>query len=69
MNEKVCKNCPYQYYVGKKYHTQIMRILWRIDKYLLTKLNIPDIYKLEDEIVKLQQIFDCETEIEGKENE
>ena len=57
-----CNCCQYSYYVGKKYHNQIMRILWRIDKYLLTKLNITDIHNLEDEIVKLQQIFDCEIE-------
>lgn len=56
-----CNCCQYSFYVGKKYHAQIMRILWRIDKYLLTKLNISDIHNLEDEIVKLQQIFDCET--------
>lgn len=63
-DECTCRQCSY--YVGKKYHNQIMRILWRIDKYLLTKLNISDIHNLEDEIVKLQQIFDCEKEDENE---
>lgn len=63
-DECICRQ--YSYYVGKKYHNQIMRILWRIDKYLLTKLNISDIHNLEDEIVKLQQIFDDETDNENE---
>ena len=60
MRENVCKNCPYQYYVGKKYHFQLLKILWILAKYLLQKLSIPDISNLNDEIVKLQNIYESE---------
>lgn len=42
-----------QYYVGRKYHRQLMKVLWKLSKYLLTKLSIPDIHDLEDAIVML----------------
>ena len=44
----------------KQYHNQLMRVLWRIEHYLTTKLNIPDIHNLEDEIVELEKIYDNE---------
>jgi hypothetical protein len=37
-----------------------MRIFWRISKYLLTKLNIPDIHELENAIVELENIYEAE---------
>lgn len=55
-----CLDC--HYYVGTKYHKQLMRIFWRISKYLLTKLSIPDIHGLENEIVELEKIYEEETE-------
>lgn len=60
MRENVCKNCPYQYYVEKKYHSQLIKILWILAKYLLPKLSIPDISNLNDEIVKLQNVYESE---------
>lgn len=60
MCENVCKNCPYQYYVGKKYHSQLIKILWILAKYLLRKLSITDIFNLNDEIVKLQNVYESE---------
>ena len=63
-----CKNCECQYYVGRKYHQTLMRIFWRISKYLLTKLSIPDIHNLEDEIVMLERIYEEDLEdFEGEE--
>jgi len=35
-----------QYYVGRNYHKQLMIVFWKISKYLLTKLSIPDIHDL-----------------------
>lgn len=63
-----CKNCECHYYVGRKYHKALMRIFWTISKYLITKLSIPDIHNLEDEIVELERIYEGEDE-EGAENE
>lgn len=60
MCENVCKNCPYQYYFQKKYHYKLVKILWILEKYLLTKLSIPDIYNLANEIVNLQNIYESE---------
>ena len=57
---KGCRCCDCQYYVGRKYHQQLMRIFWRISKYLLTKLNIPDIHELENAIVELENIYEAE---------
>lgn len=41
-----------------KYHRQLMKILWVISAYLLTRLDLSDYRRLEDEIVKLQNIYD-----------
>lgn len=51
-----------QYYVGRKYHRQLMKVLWKLSKYLLTKLSIPDIHDLEDAIVMLERIYEEDTE-------
>lgn len=48
-------------------HQALMRIFWRISKYLLTKLSIPDIHNLEEEIVTLERIY--EEDFEEKEND
>lgn len=53
-----CPYCESKYYVGRKYHHQLVKIFWRLEKYLLTQLSIPDIHNLEDEIVKLEQIYE-----------
>lgn len=53
-----CVNC--QYYVGRKYHKQLMKILWIMFQYLITKLSIPDIRNLENNIVELENIFESE---------
>lgn len=37
---------------------QLIKILWIIQKYLLTKLAIQDIHHLDDEIVKLENIWE-----------
>ena len=62
-----CKYCECKYYVGRKYHQTLIRIFWRISKYLLTKLSIPDIHNLEDEIVELERIY--EEDEEGAEDD
>lgn len=61
------KNLDSQYYVGRNYHRQLMKILWRLNKYLLTKLSIPDIHNLEDEIVKLETIYEQDEDSIGAE--
>lgn len=52
-----------EYLFIKRYHEQMMRILWRIYKHLTVKLSIPDIYDLETEITELEKIFEqyCES--------
>ena len=44
MRENVCKNCPYQYYVGKKYHSQLIKILLILAEYV----NLQNIYESEE---------------------
>lgn len=53
-----CTNCDCKYYVGRKYHQQLMKVFWRINQYLLAKLSIPDIHELEDNIVELEKIYE-----------
>lgn len=60
MCKNVCKNCPYQYFNQKKYHYKLVKILWILEQYLITKLSIPDIYNLNNEIVNLQNIYESE---------
>lgn len=57
-----------QYYVGRKYHRQLMKVLWKLSKYLLTKLSIPDIHDLEDAIVMLERIYEEDEEQTNDEN-
>lgn len=54
----------YHFFI-KKYHYQLMKILWRIYKHLTVKLSIPDIYDLETEITELEKIYDAYSETEG----
>ena len=42
------------------YHYKLIKILWILEKYLITKLSIPDIYNLNNEIVNLQNIYESE---------
>ena len=51
-----------QYYVGRKYHQQLMKVFWKISKYLLAKLSIPDIHDLEESIVQLERIYEEDEE-------
>ena len=44
----------------KVFFKQLIKILWIIQKYLLTKLEISDIHHLDDEIVKLENIWEAE---------
>lgn len=59
-NEINCRRCDCQYYVGRKYHQQLMKVFWILTKYLLRSLNISDYRKLEDEIVELENIYESE---------
>lgn len=58
INCRCCIDC--QYYVGRQYHKQLMKVFWRLSKYLLRSLNITDYRNLEDEIVKLENIYESE---------
>ncbi len=55
-----CRCIDCQYYVGRQYHQQLMKVFWRLSKYLLKSLNISDYRNLEDEIVKLENIYEGE---------
>ena len=44
------------YYVGKKYHNQLIKILWEISR--VNKLTFVNQRKLDNLIVELENIFE-----------
>ena len=44
------------YYVGKKYHNQLIKILWEISR--VNKLSFVNQRKLDNLIVELENIFE-----------
>lgn len=46
--------------MSKLVFKQLIKILWIMQKYMLTKLAINDIHHLDDEIVKLENLWEIE---------